>query len=123
MLGRLVLAAIASLGLACGDEVVGSESSATTTTSSTGAATTGGGGGGAEGGGGAGGCGAGGAPPCEGFHGCDPMALTDRTGEETVTIESGYIMSQFVYEPKCVLVSCGATVRFHIADGTSFSIH
>jgi plastocyanin len=122
MLGRLAIAGTVVLGVGCGDDVVQKGTTSTTASTST---TTSAGSGGGDGGGGsgsAGGCG-GGAPPFEAVHGCDPAALTDRTGEGTVTIENGYIMSQFVYEPRCVLVSCAATVRFHIADGTSFSIH
>jgi plastocyanin len=119
MQGRCALAiAIASFGFACSDDV-----SSGSTGTGTGATGGGGAGGVPDGGGGSGACSAGGAPAFVPAHGCDPAALTDMTGMASVTIEAGYIMSVFVYQPNCLLVSCSTTVTFHIADGTSFQIH
>ncbi len=119
---RALLAAVALVSLACGDDDAGPTTSVGPTTTSSSSA--GGGGTTAAGGQGAGGGASCGEPIAfDAAYDCDVNALTDMTGEDEVTIGYGFVGGAFVYEPKCLHVCAGTTVTFVPLDGTNFQIH
>lgn len=127
MHGRAALALAFLVLLACSDDQ--DDTSSTSPTSSTTTAAGGSGGDGGMGTGGAGATGGSAGVMCGGdiaftpHFGCDVNALTQRIGDDEVTIGYGFDGADFIYEPKCVHVCKGVKLTFEPIDGTDFNIH